>query len=518
MGLNKKRLFYIRALFIASIFFIWLLLLRFNSINSPFMRDEGEYAYAAQLLHDGGIPYKESFMQKLPMIIYTYSLAETFGDSVSFPRILALISLFLTGLVLADILRKEYNSKTAIVFLFLFSPLISFYPLEGFFAQPEIFLLLPMAISLWCYFKWRYTRESFWLYLVGFFGFVSILYKPIISLAIFFIFLYILLFEIFNNKTTFVKVVKYGLFIFLGGLSATLIVILPIFLKGGLSSMWDSAFYYNYYYSSLIGLNFRTIFYYFVNLWPFYLLIIYFIFKVKKNRLLFISILFGCYLGTFGSLLLHYYLIIIPMIAVISSISIINLEENYSSIFSNYIRNFITILICILLFLLLFFQFKDYLFVKSKNFTNSFCSEWQFSESMLLAKELKNITKENDKIFIFGNAPEILYYAHRRSATRFVITYPIILKTKLSEKYGREAVSDLILNPPKAIITNHKLNLSKISDSENDNYRYEVMSIIKNSYNFVGQVYFDEESNDYSFGFPRKENVDILNLSIYIRK
>lgn len=64
------------GVFIFCLFAGWLWLLCFNTIASPFQRDEGEYAYSAQLLREGGVPYKEAFMQKPPMIIYTYYLAK----------------------------------------------------------------------------------------------------------------------------------------------------------------------------------------------------------------------------------------------------------------------------------------------------------------------------------------------------------------------------------------------------------------------------------------------------------
>src|SRR5438445_13817343 len=38
--------------------------LRWNSHNVPLVRDEGEYAYAAQLLRHGLVPYRDAFLQK----------------------------------------------------------------------------------------------------------------------------------------------------------------------------------------------------------------------------------------------------------------------------------------------------------------------------------------------------------------------------------------------------------------------------------------------------------------------
>ena len=99
-----------------------------------------------------------------------------------------------------------------------------------------------------------------------------------------------------------------------------------------------------------------------------------------------------------------------------------------------------------------------------------------------------------------------------------MITYPIILKTKLSKRYALEALSDLKLNPPKAIITNSKLDLNITDTQGGDIYRNTIISTIKNEYYFAGQVYSAKESNNYEFGFPIKDNNHNMNLSIYIKK
>src|SRR5215469_15475009 len=52
--------------------------LRSNNYDAPLIRDEGEYAYAAQLLIQGVAPYQHAFIQKPPGVIYTYALADLF--------------------------------------------------------------------------------------------------------------------------------------------------------------------------------------------------------------------------------------------------------------------------------------------------------------------------------------------------------------------------------------------------------------------------------------------------------
>src|SRR2546425_11590041 len=66
------------------------IVLRWNSYDLPLTRDEGEYGYAAQALKAGLAPYSHAFLQKPPMIVYSYALASCLAPQLFwFPRILA---------------------------------------------------------------------------------------------------------------------------------------------------------------------------------------------------------------------------------------------------------------------------------------------------------------------------------------------------------------------------------------------------------------------------------------------
>ena len=62
----------ILSISIVILFISFFVLLNWNSFSAPFERDEGEYAYSAWLLRTGDTPYQDSFLQKPPLIIYTY--------------------------------------------------------------------------------------------------------------------------------------------------------------------------------------------------------------------------------------------------------------------------------------------------------------------------------------------------------------------------------------------------------------------------------------------------------------
>lgn len=59
--------------------FIFILLFHWNSFTAPFERDEGEYAYSAQLLLSGGLPYKESLFIFATALLTGFIAAKEYG-------------------------------------------------------------------------------------------------------------------------------------------------------------------------------------------------------------------------------------------------------------------------------------------------------------------------------------------------------------------------------------------------------------------------------------------------------
>ena len=81
--------------------------LRWQSCDAPLTRDEGEYAYAAQLLGSGLAPYEHSFLQKPPMVVYSYALAGMVAPKLFWaPRLLAWLFVAGATLLLGCIARR----------------------------------------------------------------------------------------------------------------------------------------------------------------------------------------------------------------------------------------------------------------------------------------------------------------------------------------------------------------------------------------------------------------------------
>jgi hypothetical protein len=154
--------------------------LRWNSYDTPLVRDEGEYGYAAQLLQHGLLPYQHSFLQKPPMVAYSYALAGALVPQVFWaPRMLAyLFAAMATGL-LGLIARNEFGPGVALPAMWLVTPMVLLPALEQFTANTEMFILLPLLgmIAVFSFCR-SHGGGGWWPWcLAGFLGSVTLCYK-----------------------------------------------------------------------------------------------------------------------------------------------------------------------------------------------------------------------------------------------------------------------------------------------------------------------------------------------------
>ena len=78
----------------------WHLVLRAPAVALPLITDEGEYAVAARVWADGGLPYRDAFSQKPPTTFLFYRAAAALSSSPRAPRAAAAAAVLLTMLAL----------------------------------------------------------------------------------------------------------------------------------------------------------------------------------------------------------------------------------------------------------------------------------------------------------------------------------------------------------------------------------------------------------------------------------
>jgi hypothetical protein len=75
-----------------------------------------------------------------------------------------------------------------------------------------------------------------------------------------------------------------------------------------------------------------------------------------------------------------------------------------------------------------------------------------FAEKRVLAERLAQITKPDDKVFIFGAETEILFYAQRVSATRYIFLFPLYGPYSDAKEKQIATANEIVHNAPAAVL------------------------------------------------------------------
>jgi 4-amino-4-deoxy-L-arabinose transferase-like glycosyltransferase len=124
-------------------------LIRIHLLEVPFERDEGEYAYAGQLILQGIPPYEQVYNMKMPGIYAVYALIlAVFGQTHYDVHLGLLLTNALTIIVLFLLGRKLFGRIAGTVTAASFALFSLGQPVQGIFANAEHFVAGSMLLGL----------------------------------------------------------------------------------------------------------------------------------------------------------------------------------------------------------------------------------------------------------------------------------------------------------------------------------------------------------------------------------
>jgi 4-amino-4-deoxy-L-arabinose transferase-like glycosyltransferase len=107
-----------RGRYAAGLIFIALVAvgLRYHLITQPLDRDEGFYAYVAQRLLDGDVPYRDTFSDKPPLAFLIYgAFISVLGESAEAIHIGGALWVAAAAVLIAELARRLYGSLCGLV-------------------------------------------------------------------------------------------------------------------------------------------------------------------------------------------------------------------------------------------------------------------------------------------------------------------------------------------------------------------------------------------------------------------
>ncbi|MCH8814742.1 MAG: glycosyltransferase family 39 protein [Chloroflexi bacterium] len=464
------------------------------------MRDEGLYASVAQLILDGGVPYRDAFDNKPPLIFGIYSFSFIlFGENVWAPRLLAAICLSLTTLLVYFQGRLVFSHNGGVIAALAFALSIGIADFQTN-ANTEYFLVLPMVGALVAFTLARRTDGAAWYVLAGVLSGLAVMTKQVAIFNFLVLLAVPLITSVCDGGWTAVasrRVVR-PLIVMVSGFSVALAaVVAPFVITGAFGEFIDGVVLYPLSYSGGLSLVDRlghalwSPIFLMTRAGPWVILTMFGVLFVARDegspdRRVLVLWLAACGLGvaSTGRFYDHYFVQLLPAMALLVPAGVYFLKHAWGS---RWARVTAMWLLPLSAAIPLFITAAIYLqpTAEARHVAKYASGEGALEiNSAELAAYVSAVTSEDDYIYNLGFQSEIYFYADRRAPTRFLFDHPFAA----DEKYEIEALGDLQNQPPLYIIDSAAYESDSLK-AENY-YPVRIKEFVDKNYDYLGRLYY----------------------------
>jgi hypothetical protein len=148
----------------------------------------------------------------------------------------------------------------------------------------------------------------------------------------------------------------------------------------------------------------------------------------------------------------HHFIMILPAVSLLVGVAISNLSDLLT-------RRMIVVrfaplfLLGVTLSLPIFWEKKFFFVVSPVEASRMIYSDNPFAESVKIADYLREHTSRDDAIAVLGSEPEIYFYAQRHSATGYIYTYGLMEPQKYAGQMQEEMIHEIERARPKYLIS-----------------------------------------------------------------
>ncbi len=434
-------------------------MIRLRLLGVPLERDEGEYAYMAQQILHGILPYTESLSMKFPGIFFVYAGILTIFGQTSVAIHLALLFVNLATVFLIIFLGRGLLGLSAGIAAGVSFSILTLSPdLHGFWSNSEHFVLFPAVAGVLL--LRTANDQAIRFFLSGLLLGGALLIKQ--HAIFFFIFGMIYLgFRIVIQPQSFKKPLNsFGIFA-IGGVVPIALSALLYGLTGNFSDFWFSTVQYALEYVSLTspGEGFENFKYNFAPILESNFLIlelsliglVSLLWKMdsKEECLFFLGFFLCSFLAITPGLYFrpHYFLLWMPSVALLAGAGFHSLL-----VFFKHKALIFAAILTLALGFPLWIQKDTFFSMPVFEVTRSTYGLNPFPESNEIAKYIANHSKEDDKVAVLGSEPQIYFYSQRKSATRHLYMYPLTEKHVYAGQMQDELIREITEARPVFIV------------------------------------------------------------------
>ncbi len=451
---------------LAVIVFGLVIAIRIRLLGIPLERDEGEYAYAGQLMLQGIPPYKLAYNMKFPGTYAAYTvIMSIFGQTISGIHLgLLLVNAFTCALVF--LLGRRLNNSTAGIAAAMAYAILSVSPsVLGLAAHATHFVVLPVLGGTLLLLNKPGRQHSDRLFASGLLLGLSVLMK---QPAVFFI-LFAVIYLVFKD-------VQCGF-----GLKCSLLrtlffstgVILPfgiasffLWSAGVFDKFWFWTIDYARQYATLIPLSQAPqIFLLSIEEvigagWALWMLAGMGVVMGLLDKRMRASAIFLLVFLFFSALAIcpgfyfryHYFILVLPAVSLLVGATF----SKPSDLLAGHmvaVRFVPLLLLCAALSLPILSERKLLFALSPVEACRTIYPESAFPESVRIAEYVREHTSEDDTIAVLGSEPQIYFYSRRHSGTGYIYTYGLMEPQAYARHMQEEMIREIERAAPKYLIS-----------------------------------------------------------------
>src|ERR1035441_2744832 len=441
--------------------------IRFRLRNMPLERDEGEYAYAGQLMLQGIPPYQLAYTMKFPGTAAAYAIIlALFGQTAAGIHFGLLLMNAATTLLVYLLTARLSGRLSGVVAAATYALLSTSFSVLGFAAHATHFVVMFALAGILFLLKAIETGRSWQLFASGFLLGLSFLMKqPGFAFAVFGG-LYLLRSECTPPIHWQRLMSRVGWYV--GGVILPLGLTCFVLLYAGVfKTFWFWVFTYAKEYGSetSFSLGARRFMEVFpsiagpaIGLWIIAALGLTALLWDRKSRahasfiggfllFSFLAVCFGLFFRE------HYFILLLPVVAVLAGIAV----ESATQLMARAGRGLALRAIPVLLFAIAFglsvFQQRAFLFESDPMVAaQKLYGPNPFPEAPQIARYIADHTSASDQIAVLGSEPEIYFYSQRHSATGFIYVYGLMEQQKYAFEMQRQMIGEIESAQPRFLV------------------------------------------------------------------
>ena len=434
----------------------------------PLERDEGEYAYAAQLILDGTPPYALAYNMKFPGTYYAYAaIMGVLGESPWAIRIGLLLISAATTLVLYGLARRLLDEMPAAVAGSVFALLSVDRGVMGTFAHATHFILLPMLGGLALLLRAEATGGRLRFFAAGAcFGLAVLMKQQAAAFALLAVVLALRPAWAGRSRDVRAGLERAGLIV--SGIAAPLVLALAVLAaQGVLDRFWFWTFQYARAYVSEVSIADAPGV--FAEAWAMVtvtslpvwilaglgLLALALVRQTRDRQIVLAGLTGASVLAVLPGFYFrpHYFVLLLPAVALLCGVAASSIAAIASVRAPHHIARAIALATCLAAVAVYVVADRRYLFTSTAvQVHRALYAGSPFMVAPAIATYLREHTSPGERIAVLGSEPEIYFYADRKAATGYIYMYGLMEPQPYAARMQREMIGEIEAAGPAFIV------------------------------------------------------------------